>query len=101
MIRRPPRSTLFPYTTLFRAFANKVVLIGSNLAEEDRKRAPDRFLKWPSSSSTQTDAFACGLQALGPSAPDSDTVPGVHIHAAAVGSSLGGTGTALVPWSAR
>src|SRR5205807_6530620 len=49
MIRRPPRSTLFPYTTLFRSFANKVVLIGSNLAEEDRKRAPDRFLKWPRS----------------------------------------------------
>ena len=82
-------------------FADKVVLIGSNLAEEDRKRAPDRFLKWPSSFSTQTEAFACGLHALGPSAPDSDTVPGVHIHAAAVGSLLGGTGTALVPWQAR
>src|SRR2546430_3978556 len=24
MIRRPPRSTLFPYTTLFRSFANGV-----------------------------------------------------------------------------
>src|SRR2546426_7939117 len=24
MIRRPPRSTLFPYTTLFRSFANAV-----------------------------------------------------------------------------
>ena len=83
------------------AFADKVVLIGSNLAEEDRKRAPDRFLKWPSSPSTRTDAFGCGLQALGPSAPDSDTVPGVHIHAAAVGSLLDGTGTALVPWPAR
>src|SRR5258708_21844183 len=23
MIRRPPRSTLFPYTTLFRSFANR------------------------------------------------------------------------------
>jgi adenylate cyclase len=82
------------------AFADKVVLIGSNLAEEDRKRAPDRFLKWPSSS-TRTDGFGCGLQALGPSAPDSDTVPGVHIHAAAVGSLLGGTGTALVAWPVR
>jgi adenylate cyclase len=83
------------------AFADKVVLIGSNLAEEDRKRAPDRFLKWPSSSSTRTDAFGCGLQALSPSAPGSDTVPGVHIHAAAVGSLLDGTGTALVPRAAR
>src|SRR5690606_40233029 len=26
MIRRPPRSTLFPYTTLFRSFAALVVL---------------------------------------------------------------------------
>ena len=25
MIRRPPRSTLFPYTTLFRSFAIKVL----------------------------------------------------------------------------
>src|SRR5437016_14576196 len=25
MIRRPPRSTLFPYTTLFRSFAQSVV----------------------------------------------------------------------------
>src|SRR2546429_616696 len=27
MIRRPPRSTLFPYTTLFRSFANASVLL--------------------------------------------------------------------------
>src|SRR3712207_9058093 len=26
MIRRPPRSTLFPYTTLFRSFTGNVVL---------------------------------------------------------------------------
>src|SRR5258707_9919935 len=30
MIRRPPRSTLFPYTTLFRSAANDVVF-GCNL----------------------------------------------------------------------
>src|SRR2546430_17297671 len=32
MIRRPPRSTLFPYTTLFRSFANSGGLssIGTN-----------------------------------------------------------------------
>src|SRR2546430_13535702 len=29
MIRRPPRSTLFPYTTLFRSW--RVVMIGSDL----------------------------------------------------------------------
>src|SRR3712207_8043258 len=27
MIRRPPRSTLFPYTTLFRSFASVVALV--------------------------------------------------------------------------
>src|SRR5256884_9865009 len=32
MIRRPPRSTLFPYTTLFRSF----------LREEPQPRGPDR-----------------------------------------------------------
>src|SRR2546422_9167154 len=32
MIRRPPRSTLFPYTTLFRS------------AVEDREQVPDRLL---------------------------------------------------------
>src|SRR5256885_12963840 len=26
MIRRPPRSTLFPYTTLFRSHANRIAL---------------------------------------------------------------------------
>jgi len=83
------------------AFADKVVLIGSNLAEEDRKRAPDRFVKWPSSSLARSDGFGCGLLALGPSVPDSDSVPGVHIHAAAVGSLLGGTGAKLVPGPAR
>src|SRR3712207_8500427 len=33
MIRRPPRSTLFPYTTLFRSR-----LLGAGVADEDRRR---------------------------------------------------------------
>src|SRR5947208_6353933 len=37
MIRRPPRSTLFPYTTLFRSF--KKLLMGS-IAEEVFRMAP-------------------------------------------------------------
>src|SRR3989441_2364913 len=28
MIRRPPRSTLFPYTTLFRSDASAVIIVG-------------------------------------------------------------------------
>src|SRR5258708_27571241 len=29
MIRRPPRSTLFPYTTLFRSFAPRIAQLGA------------------------------------------------------------------------
>src|SRR3712207_8754176 len=32
MIRRPPRSTLFPYTTLFRSQPEVVVVVGDGLA---------------------------------------------------------------------
>src|SRR2546426_10855623 len=32
MIRRPPRSTLFPYTTLFRSYRRRVELLGGRLA---------------------------------------------------------------------
>src|SRR2546430_13479753 len=44
MIRRPPRSTLFPYTTLFRSNAPAVVLAGAAgndrevLVDGDRRR---------------------------------------------------------------
>jgi class 3 adenylate cyclase/CHASE2 domain-containing sensor protein len=82
------------------AFADKVVLIGSNLPEEDRKRAPDRFLRWPSASAGP-QATGCELRTLGASSPESDSVPGVHIHAGAVSNLLAGTGTRLVPHSAR
>src|SRR2546422_1331180 len=30
MIRRPPRSTLFPYTTLFRSVASNVPIVGAS-----------------------------------------------------------------------
>src|SRR2546425_4367226 len=33
MIRRPPRSTLFPYTTLFRSFERQFALDGEYLIE--------------------------------------------------------------------
>src|SRR3712207_8843158 len=35
MIRRPPRSTLFPYTTLFRSEADR----GGTVVERDRRNA--------------------------------------------------------------
>src|SRR5688572_32428619 len=43
MIRRPPRSTLFPYTTLFRSFRNPGVL---------DHRLADESVRLPSARST-------------------------------------------------
>src|SRR2546426_2468024 len=39
MIRRPPRSTLFPYTTLFRSYMNRGFVL--NDLEEPTKAAKD------------------------------------------------------------
>src|SRR5688572_31564921 len=48
MIRRPPRSTLFPYTTLFRSFAVVVqgpqVVLGEGVALIGREAPPFRSL---------------------------------------------------------
>src|SRR5258708_10612471 len=37
MIRRPPRSTLFPYTTLFRSISGAVYFEGWSKAQESRQ----------------------------------------------------------------
>ena len=66
------------------AFSGKVVLIGSNLPEEDRKRTPDRFMR--KSSIAPGEGSECRLGRLGASHPESDTTPGVFVHAAAVRS---------------
>src|SRR5258708_8455445 len=38
MIRRPPRSTLFPYTTLFRSLAQNAAQLRSTLKADDLKK---------------------------------------------------------------
>src|SRR5690348_18177763 len=43
MIRRPPRSTLFPYTTLFRSGMSETVSIAERIEQRDRPRPPG----WP------------------------------------------------------
>src|SRR4051812_49507246 len=56
MIRRPPRSTLFPYTTLFRSSVDRFVIVGifipklrlililnSFLGSSDSLRSEERF----------------------------------------------------------
>src|SRR2546429_4314956 len=49
MIRRPPRSTLFPYTTLFRSLMASA-LHQAGRSEESIRRNPDAFLRGPSPS---------------------------------------------------
>ena len=46
MIRRPPRSTLFPYTTLFRSYAKKLYLQfkGKNLEELEELFLKERII---------------------------------------------------------
>src|SRR5215216_7179562 len=42
MIRRPPRSTLFPYTTLFRSGDDRRKTRRDHLCARPRRRQPDR-----------------------------------------------------------
>src|SRR3712207_7546719 len=43
MIRRPPRSTLFPYTTLFRSGAAQAALLGSLVERVEAEAQPPAF----------------------------------------------------------
>src|SRR3712207_9580369 len=45
MIRRPPRSTLFPYTTLFRSLKDNVNEMIRNLRDTTLKNAEQDWLK--------------------------------------------------------
>src|SRR3712207_8925648 len=48
MIRRPPRSTLFPYTTLFRSFSKKGRRNGSNTSNCSVRQTRNRRTEAPS-----------------------------------------------------
>src|SRR2546426_7021662 len=45
MIRRPPRSTLFPYTTLFRSSLDRLVQRGRAVRERDQTARVARSLR--------------------------------------------------------
>src|SRR3712207_8871136 len=47
MIRRPPRSTLFPYTTLFRSDAEVGAALPDRLRERTEVRGPDAVVDVP------------------------------------------------------
>src|SRR3989442_15392582 len=46
MIRRPPRSTLFPYTTLFRSYPRVRIIANSAVVERIKKVYPEKIEKW-------------------------------------------------------
>src|SRR3712207_8360759 len=51
MIRRPPRSTLFPYTTLFRSAPSQLSRVSTSWARESAIRRPSRSSRaWPGES---------------------------------------------------
>jgi adenylate cyclase len=82
-------------TAVRAAFSGNIVLIGSNLAEEDRTRTPDRFMQPPRPTAAGTGA--CSLGRLGASDSNGGSTPGVFVHAAAVQSVLTGNIVRPVP----
>src|SRR3712207_8927061 len=78
MIRRPPRSTLFPYTTLFRSgvtgvtrIADDVYRVRTGSAESPREvefaivsRVPMRAIEWRAADGTWSGAIE--LEPFGP-----------------------------------
>src|SRR5258707_3033182 len=55
MIRRPPRSTLFPYTTLFRSVDVVGTVLGVVLDDEDHALRPDRRVRDRADDLAQTE----------------------------------------------
>jgi class 3 adenylate cyclase/CHASE2 domain-containing sensor protein len=80
-------------------FSGKVVLVGSNLPEEDRKRTADRFMREPQLRSAGN--AGCRLGRLGASHAEGATTPGVFVHAAAVQAVLTGNLVRPVPLFGR
>src|SRR5256885_6228231 len=64
MIRRPPRSTLFPYTTLFRSRSSAQVLVSQRCSSQHSTVAPSvkRTRKTSFSPCGKTARTRCGLR---------------------------------------
>src|SRR2546430_12050424 len=60
MIRRPPRSTLFPYTTLFRSLRARMVLTNCNFSGGDTLFASGRSEEHTSELQSQSN-LVCRL----------------------------------------
>src|SRR5260370_32496311 len=61
MIRRPPRSTLFPYTTLFRSQNGAVVTLGANLTITGAAGLVNSTVAFDNMGTITADPTALGL----------------------------------------
>src|SRR3712207_7686140 len=61
MIRRPPRSTLFPYTTLFRSFRGPVFIQGDHFQINAKKYAADPEPEVEAVRAIAREAIAAGF----------------------------------------
>src|SRR2546430_5959782 len=61
MIRRPPRSTLFPYTTLFRSVADKdaALLVDGRVVEVEQVATSVRAAAVPDAAALHRIAWRC------------------------------------------
>src|SRR2546426_7970583 len=76
MIRRPPRSTLFPYTTLFRSLADVTVTVGKAV-EAWRARVTEAMLRWEGEG-YRTQRLEGLLKQEGPAAGDAPITEVAH-----------------------
>src|SRR5947208_10312597 len=61
MIRRPPRSTLFPYTTLFRSRVSSCAFSANHAAVEERSGSPPSRSEEHTSELQSPDHLVCRL----------------------------------------
>src|SRR5687767_15769909 len=67
MIRRPPRSTLFPYTTLFRSFqdvAHRVPQPTGRFTRRDLPQGADQFVAIATAERARSEEHTSELQSL-------------------------------------
>src|SRR3712207_8083399 len=69
MIRRPPRSTLFPYTTLFRSDLRAPWAASPRRSSEERMRAAETFLAY---AVCAVVCVGCGRSRAQPELPRSE-----------------------------
>src|SRR5256885_8438682 len=62
MIRRPPRSTLFPYTTLFRSGFDRTDLASSRKSPRKSRSIAGAFTKCPSPTQDRSEEHTSELQ---------------------------------------